>query len=77
MVIDIFWSLATKFGKGTCSMFLESLCQVQHMVIEGDQNFKIWSPMTENSSCWRCKNGFGHQIINDQKWVSIEILIIG
>jgi hypothetical protein len=43
------------------------------MVIEGDQKFKIWLPMIENNSCWWCKMGFGHHIVNDQKWVSIEI----
>jgi hypothetical protein len=33
-------------------MFLESFCQAQHMVIEGNQKFKIWSPMIENNNCW-------------------------
>jgi hypothetical protein len=58
-------------------MFLESFCQAQHMVIEGNQKFKIWSPMIENNNCWWYKKGFGHQIVSDQNWGSIEILIIG
>lgn len=60
MVIEIFWSLATKYGKGTCNMFSESFCQVQHVVIEGDQKLKIWLPMIENNNCWWCKKSFGH-----------------
>jgi hypothetical protein len=33
--------------------------------------------MIGNNNCWQCKKSSGHQIFNGQKWVSIEILIIG
>jgi hypothetical protein len=39
MAIEIFWLPTTKFGKGTCDMFLESSHQAFHVVTKGDQKF--------------------------------------
>jgi hypothetical protein len=39
MAIEIFWLLATEFGKGAWDMFLESSHQTLHVVTKGDQKF--------------------------------------
>jgi hypothetical protein len=39
MAIEIFWLLATEFGKGACDMFLESSHQTLHVVTKSDQKF--------------------------------------
>jgi hypothetical protein len=39
MAIEIVQSLAIEFGWGACNMFLESSCQTQYVMIEGDKKF--------------------------------------